>query len=50
MNPFSLTEVVKETDRDEKEFRAFNKTISFTLFTGKDSNLTILSNSSFKIF
>jgi hypothetical protein len=43
-------ELIKEKDRGEREFRAFNKITSPIPFTGKDSNLIILSNSSSRIF
>jgi hypothetical protein len=42
--------LIKKGDRDEKEFRAFNKIISFIFFTGKNSNLIILSNLSLRMF
>jgi len=50
MDFFFLTGIVKEADRGEREFRAFNNIIFFILFMGKDSNLTILFNLSFRIF
>jgi len=42
--------LIKEKNRGEKEFRVFDKITSFTFPTGKDFNLIILFNSSFKIF
>jgi hypothetical protein len=50
MNPSLITGVVKEADRGEKEFKAFDKITFPIFFTGKDSNSTILSNLSFRIF
>jgi hypothetical protein len=50
LGKFRNAESIKKENRGEGEFKAFNKIISPTPFTGKDFNLTILSNLSFKIF
>jgi hypothetical protein len=50
MNPSLLTGIVKEIDRDEKKFKALDKTISPIFLTEKDFNLIISSNSSSRIF
>jgi hypothetical protein len=43
-------ELIKEKNRDEGEFKVFNKITSPIPSVGKDFNLTISSNSSSRIF
>jgi hypothetical protein len=47
---FRSVGLMKKENRGEKKFKAFNKIISFTFFVRKDSNLTISSNLSSRIF